>query len=154
MTDIEIVPFSQELAPHFTSLNTHWLQKYFVIEPVDRLMLGDPQQFFIDKGGFIFFARANGQVAGTFALLKETDSVYELSKMAVSEAFQGRAIGNRMMRFCIEKCRELGIRKLILYSNTLLKPAIHLYRKYGFVEVPVTNSVYKRSDIKMELVIQ
>ena len=34
--------------------------------------------------------------------------------------------------------------------NTALVPAIALYRKIGFVEVPV-DGVYARSDIKMKL---
>jgi tryptophan synthase alpha chain len=33
----------------------------------------------------------------------------------------------------------------------LLKPAIHLYKKYGFKEVPLGSSEYKRSNIKMEI---
>ncbi|MEJ7589030.1 MAG: GNAT family N-acetyltransferase, partial [Ferruginibacter sp.] len=91
--------------------------------------------------------------AGTFALLKENDTVYELSKMAVYEKFQGMKIGNRMLEFCITKAKQIGIVKIILYSNTILTPAIHLYKKYGFAEVPVTATIYKRSDIKMELVL-
>ncbi|MBC7887601.1 MAG: GNAT family N-acetyltransferase [Ferruginibacter sp.] len=153
-SNIEIIPFSEALAGHFTRLNTYWLEKFFVVEPVDHEMLGNPKQFFIDKGGFIFFATINKAIAGTFALLKESDKVYELSKMAVAEEYQGRKIGNRMIEFCIAKARELNIDKIILYSNTKLEPAIHLYKKYGFTEVPGTGSVYKRSDIKMELVIR
>ena len=151
--NIEIIPFSEELAIHFTRLNTDWLEKYFVVEPVDINMLGNPKDFFIDKGGFIFFAQLNGGIAGTFALLKESDSVFELSKMAVDEKYQGMKVGNRMLEFCIAKAKELNIAKIILYSNTKLKPAIHLYEKYGFIEAPIIHSIYKRSDIKMELVI-
>ena len=148
---MEIIPFSDELAHHFTSFNTAWLEKYFAIEPIDREMLGNPKQYFIDKGGHIFFAKIDDDIAGTFALLKESDSVYELSKMAVWEKYQGQKIGNRLMEFCIEKAKDLKADKLILYSNTMLGPAIHLYKKYGFIEVPITKSGYIRSNIKMEL---
>ena len=48
----------------------------------------------------------------------------------------------------------LGATKVILYSNTKLGPAIHLYQKYGFVEVPMGTSEYKRSNIKMEKTIK
>ena len=125
---MEIIPFSDELANHFTRLNTAWLEKYFVIEPIDKEMLGDPKQYFIDKGGHIFFAKINEDIAGTFALLKDSDSVYELSKMAVDENYQGQKIGNKLMEFCIGKARNLKADKLILYSNTRLEPAIHLYK--------------------------
>ena len=148
---MEIISFSDELAHHFTNLNKSWLEKYFVMEPIDSEMLGNPKQYFIDTGGYIFFAKVDDEIAGTVALLKESDSVYELAKMAVWEKFQGQKIGHHLMEFCIEKAKALKADKLILYSNTRLLPAIHLYRKYGFIEVPITKSDYVRSDIKMEL---
>ena len=154
MNDIvEIADYSDDLAHHFHDLNKAWLQKYFVVEPIDKEMLGNPKKFFIDKGGYIFFAKLNNEVAGTFALIKESDDVFELSKMAVNEKFQGKKIGNQMLDFCLQKAKELGAVKVILYSNTILAPAIHLYKKYGFTEVPIGNSEYKRSNIKMEKVL-
>ena len=151
---LEIIVYNERLAVDFKQLNEAWLQKYFEIEPIDVEMLSNPTQYFIDKGGYIFFAKLKGEIAGTFALLKESDSVYELSKMAVSESFQGKNIGNKLMEFAIAKATELKAAKIILYSNTKLGPAIHLYRKYGFVEVPVISSGYKRCNIKMELIIK
>ena len=148
---MEIVEYSNELARYFNDLNRAWLEKYFVVEPVDAEMLGNPKEYFIDKGGYIFFAKLDGEVAGTFALIKLEDGVFELSKMTVNEKFQGKKIGNRMLEFCLQKAKELGAYKVILFSNTILGPAIHLYRKYGFVEVPVGDSEYKRSNIKMEV---
>ncbi len=151
---VEIIAYNDSLAGAFKQLNEAWLQKYFEIEPIDVEMLGNPKQYFIDKGGHIFFAKVGGEIAGTFALLKSSDDVYELSKMAVDELFQGKKIGNRLMEFAIAKATELKAAKIILYSNTKLPPAIHLYRKYGFTEVPVISSGYKRCNIKMELIIQ
>jgi hypothetical protein len=37
---MEIISFSDELAHHFTRLNTAWLEKYFVIEPIDKRNAG------------------------------------------------------------------------------------------------------------------
>ena len=151
---LQIIAYNERLAVNFKQLNEAWLQKYLEIEPIDVEMLSNPTLYFIYKGGYIFFAKLAGEIAGTFALLKESDSVYELSKMAVAESFQGKNIGNRLMEFAIAKATELKAAKIILYSNTKLSPAIHLYRKYGFVEVPVISSGYKRCNIKMELIIQ
>jgi ribosomal protein S18 acetylase RimI-like enzyme len=44
----------------------------------------------------------------------------------------------------------MGGEELILYSNTSLKPAINLYEKFGFIEIPVGNSEYARCNIKMK----
>ena len=152
--NVHIIEFKDDHAVHFKNLNIAWLQKYFYVEPIDEKMLSNPKHYIIDKGGYIFFADVNNEIAGTFALMKVSDAVFELAKMAVDEKFQRKKIGNRMMEFAIEKGKALGARKLILFSNTMLGPAIHLYRKYGFVEAPLGNSEYKRSDIRMELSLQ
>ena len=149
--NILIIPFTDQLAVHFTNLNKAWVKKYFEIEPLDEKMLSNPKHYYIDKGGFIFFAMYNNEVAGTFALLKVSDTVFELSKMAVDEKFQGKNIGNAIMEFCLQEAKRLQLHKVILYSNTLLSPAIHLYQKYGFTEVPDFKSEYKRANIKMEI---
>ncbi len=152
--NFEILPYSDKLSNYFTQLNLAWVKKYFEVEPLDELMLSDPKKYVIDNDGFIFFAMVNGEVAGTFALLKQEGNTYELSKMAVDEEYQGKNIGNKIMIFCIEQAKRLEALKLVLYSNTKLGPAIHLYRKYGFYEIPVGNSGYKRSNIKMELTLK
>lgn len=147
---VEIIEFKDELAHHFKDLNIAWLQKYFYVEPIDEEMLSNPRKYIIEKDGHIFFATVNGKVAGTFALLKQEGGSFELGKMAVDEAFQGQKIGNKMLELCLQKAKDLGANKVILFSNTLLSPAIHLYKKFGFKEVPLGSTEYKRSNIKME----
>lgn len=151
--DIEIIPYREELAPAFRELNEAWLKKYFYIEPKDGEVLGDSQTHIIEKGGHIFFAKQGDEIVGTFALIPEEDGVYELGKMGVKEECQGKRIGNKLLQHCLEQANALGATRVILYSNTKLEPAIHLYRKYGFVEVAMGASDYKRSNIKMEKTI-
>ena len=150
LADLHIVPFQPNLAEYFKELNLAWVRKYFFVEPLDEEMLSHPQENIINKGGQIFFAQLNKEVVGTFALLKVQEGVFELSKMAVVEEMQGKKIGNQLLEFAIDQAKQLGAQKLILFSNTKLSPAIHLYKKYGFTEVPIGASEYKRSDIKME----
>lgn len=148
--ELTIIDYDPSLAVHFRDLNLAWLTKYFYVEAIDEEVLNNPQRHIIDKGGAICFVRLNGNIAGTFALIHRGDGVYELGKMAVDERQQGKGLGNALLRACFEKAERLGASKVILYSNTRLQPALHLYRKYGFREVPIGTSAYKRSDIKME----
>ena len=149
--DIEIIKFSDEYSKYFTDLNMAWLQKYFVVEPIDHEILSNPKKHILGQGGFIFFAKVNKQIAGTFALIKINETVYELAKMAVEERFQGKKIGNKLLEFCIEEGKRLKADKIILFSNKQLEPAIHLYKKFGFKEVPLGNTEYQRANIKMEV---
>ncbi|MGI8636394.1 MAG: GNAT family N-acetyltransferase [Segetibacter sp.] len=151
---MEIIDFDNSLVTDFRALNKAWLQKYFTVEPIDEAIFANPEKYIIDKGGYIFFVKIDDAIAGTFALMKIEEGVFELSKMAVAEAFQGKKIGNKMMEFCMKKAKELNADKVILYSNTRLKPAIHLYRKHGFKEVPLGTVEYKRANIKMEIDIK
>lgn len=152
--NITIIPFTESLAADFAALNKAWLTKYFEVEPLDEKMLGNPVKYYINEGGFIYFALLDGKIAGTIALLKVTDTVFELSKMAVDEQFQGKKIGNAMIAHCLQEGTRLHLEKIILYSNTSLGPAIHLYKKFGFKEIVGFKSEYKRADIKMELALK
>jgi ribosomal protein S18 acetylase RimI-like enzyme len=151
---VEIIPFSADLKEHIKTLNLEWLKKYFKVEPKDEIVLSDPQSEIIDKGGMIFYAKYNNQIIGTVSLIKIDDITFELSKMAVTDTIQGLGIGKKIMEHCLAVAKEQGIQKLILYSNRSLLPAIHLYEKYGFVEIALEDGVYERADIKMERIIR
>ncbi|KAF2337052.1 GNAT family N-acetyltransferase [Flavobacterium daemonense] len=147
---VEIIPFSPDLKEHIKTLNIAWLEKYFKVEEKDKLTLSNPQEEIIDKGGMIFYARYNSEILGTASLMKVDDSIFELSKMAVSDKAQGLGIGTKLLEHCFNVAKENNIKTLILYSNTILLPAIHLYRKFGFIEIPLEAGIYERADIKME----
>ena len=152
--EIEFLPYRAELKEYFVQLNLSWLEEYFVIEPYDQKVLEDCENEIIDNGGYIFFALQNKTVVGTFAFIKMGEGVYELSKMAVPKALRGQGIGNLMIRFSIRYAEQHHWRKLVLYSNTVLQNSIHLYRKYGYQEIPLeVDKPYERSDIKMELIL-
>lgn len=148
---IELIDYSEKYAANFHDLNIEWLEKYFYVEPHDKEVLQNPQEYIIGNDGYIFFARFNGEIVGTVALINEKEC-YELSKMAVSPKYQGLKIGQKLMDKCIQFSKEQGWEKIMLYSNRILTPAINLYRKVGFEEVELEKDVYyERADIKMVL---
>ena len=148
---IKIINYTEETKDFVKTLNYEWLEKYFRVEPGDVISLSDPQREILDKHGLIYYAKHNGAIVGTASLLRVDDEVYELGKMAVTSSAQGLGIGKALMEYCLDKAKELGIKKLILYSNTKLENAIHIYRKYGFIEIPLEPGHYERANIKMEL---
>ena len=150
---IEIISYQEKYEKDFYSLNIEWLNTFFYVEPFDEEVLGKPNTYIIDKGGHIFFALLNNEVVGTVALMPTNNlNLFELTKMAVSPKHRGHKIGQKLMQHCIEFAKKNGLKGLILYSNTILENAIYIYRKYGFVEIPIEeSSPYKRSNIKMEV---
>lgn len=148
---ISIVPYAEALRGDFKRLNYEWIEKDFTVEPSDERVLSDPQRHVLDKGGHIYFARAAGDIVGTCALIRVREDVYELAKMAVTASLQKQGIGAALLDHAVERSRELGASRLILYSNTLLAPAINLYFKKGFRVIPKTDHHNARANIKMEL---
>ena len=154
MPEISFRKFTSADATAFKALNIEWLETYFVVEAIDELVLSNPQTEIIDKGGFVFMAIIEEKTVGTFAYIKKEAGIYEFSKMAVSPALRGQGIGNQMMQFAICFAEQHRWKKILLYSNTILENSIHLYRKYGFHEVPLEkNVIYSRGNIKMEILL-
>ena len=148
---VEIIDFDSSYSKEFCDLNIEWLEAYFYVEPYDKEVLENPESYIIDKQGYIFFAKFNDEIVGTVALINDKEC-YELSKMAVSPKYRGLKIGQKLMDKCIRFSSEQGWDKIKLYSNTILTPAINLYRKVGFEEVELEKDVhYERSNIKMVL---
>lgn len=154
MPEVSFRKFSSTDAKDFKNLNIEWLETYFVVEEIDERVLSHPQTEILDKGGFIFMAQMEGKTVGTFAYIKKGEGIYEFSKMAVLPSLRGMGIGNSMMQFSIRFAEQHHWEKILLYSNTILENSIHLYRKYGYIEVPMEPEVlYSRGNIKMELTL-
>lgn len=149
---VNIIPYEEKYAFAFKQLNIEWLQQYFVVEPYDEYQLSHPSEEIINKGGYIFLAKEIETIVGTVALMKETDHSFELTKMSVTKNSQGKGISKLLMDACVKLAKDKKWDRLFLYSNTILVPAIQLYKRYGFVEISLeNNSHYHRTNIKMEL---
>jgi mannose-6-phosphate isomerase-like protein (cupin superfamily)/GNAT superfamily N-acetyltransferase len=147
---VEIIDYNDDLKQPIKTLNYEWLEKYFRVEAGDVVSLSNPSKEIIEKGCFIFYAKMNGEIVGTASLLKKTATVFELGKMAVTVNAQGYGIGKALITHCMNVAKQLLIQRLILYSNTNLATAIHLYKSFGFVEVALEPGLYERANIKME----
>lgn len=150
-TKVTIVDYTPAYQVYFRRLNEEWITQYFKMEEFDYKALDHPEEYIINKGGFIFIALYEGEALGTCALIRMDEHQYELAKMAVSPKAQGKNIGTLLGQAAIDKARDLGANTIYLESNTILKPAINLYRKLGFEKVTGIPSPYERCNIQMEL---
>jgi GNAT superfamily N-acetyltransferase len=149
--DVRVVDYAPHHHESFRALNLAWITKYFAVEDADRKALDDPESNILRSGGAIFMAEVDGELVGTCALIKCADGAYELAKMAVAPAAQGRGVGRALGEAAVARARVLGAPRVELLSNTVLAPALALYRSLGFVEVPLPRTDYRRANIKMVL---
>lgn len=152
--EVEIVPFSDCHREAFYELNRQWIERYWSLEPHDIEVLENPDKHILSQGGYIFVALYSGRPVGVCSLCKMDSSTgydYELAKLAVDTTILRKGIGRRLCEAVISKARSLGATTLFLESNTRLKPAIALYRKLGFKELPEFHPAYARGDIQMDM---
>lgn len=155
-TSIAIVDYAPRWRGDFARLNLEWLQRWFVVEPIDRAVLDDPETHLLAGGGRVLFAIARDadgheHAVGTVALLHEGGGVYELTKMAVSPELRGSGVGRLLMVAALDAFRALGGRELFLESSSKLAPALRLYESVGFRHrtAPRPGSHYARADVYM-----
>ncbi len=155
MKDIKIVDYTPFYAQAFKAINQQWIEQYFVMEEADHKALDHPQEYIIDKGGYIVMALCDNKPVGACALIKLHNFKYdyELAKMGILPEYRGLKIGWKLGQAVLEKARSIGAESLYLESNRKLTPALTLYGKLGFEEVFGLETPYERSDIQMAMML-
>jgi ribosomal protein S18 acetylase RimI-like enzyme len=146
-----VVSYRDELRAAFEQLNRDWIETYFVLEEADRAVFADPVVSVLSPGGQIFFVVEGEAVLGTCAVLRHNHDECEIAKMAVASSARGRGLGDMLMTAALDFARDIGVHRIVIVSNTVLSPALQLYRKHGFVEVPLAaEGRYRRANIRLE----
>jgi DNA-binding MarR family transcriptional regulator/N-acetylglutamate synthase-like GNAT family acetyltransferase len=151
---VQIINYQPRLKKYFKSLNYEWLKEYFEVEKEDEMLLSNPHEKIIQPGGFILFARLDGKIVGTTALIKHDKYTYELIKMAVKRNAQGHQAGRKLAIASIERAKNAGARRIVLLTNPRLTVAYNLYRSLGFIELSGDQpwaTPYQRGGIPMSL---
>jgi GNAT superfamily N-acetyltransferase len=86
----------------------------------------------------LYIAERDRDIVGSFALLVMHNLGHRgapsgvVEDVVVDPRLHGRGIGQAMMRFAIERCRDKGCYKLMLSSNAKRERAHVFYEKLGF----------------------
>ncbi len=148
---IEIVPYHTVHKQAYHDLNVNWMETtIWSFEPKDMDVLSNPEHHILNKGGEIFFALKNGVAVGTVTMKHTNAGQFELAKLIVSEEARGLGAGVGLCRALVDRFIARGGEKLFLETNSTLTPAIALYKRVGFVELPVPHRSYDRTDYYME----
>lgn len=152
---IEIITYESKYQPDFKRLNLEWLDGYGLTESHDIAMLDDPEGMIINANGMIFLAKDGDAIIGSAGIVQDHHHKedYELVKMFVSPAYRGKGLSKLLLDRCLQHARQLGARKMILFSSSKLQTALKLYEQYGFKHVDVTDSPFETADVRMELVL-
>lgn len=151
---MEIVEYDEKYKEEFRRLNIAWVKRFFVMEEGDYEVIDHIEEW-LDKGSMIFFAVESSKVYATCMALPLENGVWEICKLAANGQYTGTGAGSAVFKASMDYAIEQGAKKIMLISNTRLKPALHIYRKFGFQEVPLNKEYwgYDRADIQFEYIV-
>ncbi|HFI0634220.1 TPA: GNAT family N-acetyltransferase [Streptococcus suis] len=149
---MNIETYKPEYKEAFIAMNLAWIEEMFQVEDEDRMVLGSIEER-LANGGEIFFAiNDEGKIMASCMVAPLPSGEWEIEKFAAKKEFAGQGAGKACLQACMDFIKEKQIQKVIIVSNRKCVSAIHLYRKFGFIEIPVDKNKfpYERADIAFE----
>jgi GNAT superfamily N-acetyltransferase len=89
---------------------------------------------YVKPGGCFIIAEDNNSMIGMGALKILSKDEAEIKRMRVEPTLQRLGIGQKILNFLIIFAQDHGIKRIILDTSVLQKPAQQFYLKNGFIQ--------------------
>jgi putative acetyltransferase len=99
--------------------------------------------------GRLLLAEYEGQLAGCIALHKLESGICEMKRLYLRPQFRGKGLGRALAELIIREARQIGYERMRLDTvEPVMKDAVGMYRKIGFLEIdpycanPIAGALY------------
>lgn len=147
---MKIIPFEEKYRQDFIDFNTDWIVSNFgFLEEHDKETFEKIDEE-IKAGAMIFFAVENDIALATCMAVPMEGTTWEICKLGSNKKLPHKGAGSAVFKASMDWALSHGAERLFILSNSKLKPALHIYRKYGFKEIKLKDYEYIRGDIAFE----
>lgn len=147
---MKVIPFEERYRQDFINFNTDWIVSNFgFLEEHDKETFEKIDEK-IEAGAMIFFAVENDVALATCMAIPMEGTTWEICKLGSNKNIPHKGAGSAVFEEAMKWALNHGAERLFILSNSKLKPALHIYKKYGFKEIKFENYEYIRGDIAFE----
>jgi DNA-binding MarR family transcriptional regulator/N-acetylglutamate synthase-like GNAT family acetyltransferase len=79
-----------------------------------------------------WIAEKDGDIVGSVFLTAKSKTISKLRLLYVEPSARGLGIGSRLVSECVRFARQVGYKKMVLWTQSELDAARHIYKKVGF----------------------
>lgn len=147
---MKVIPFEEKYRQSFIDFNTDWIVSNFgFLEKHDKETFEKIDEE-MEAGAMIFFAVEDDIALATCMAMPLEGTTWELCKLGSNKNIPHKGAGSAVFEASMKWALDNGAERIFILSNSKLKPALHIYEKYGFREIKLDDYEYVRGDIAFE----
>lgn len=150
---MKITEYNARYKDSFIKFNTDWILDnfgYLEKEDIETFEKIDEE---LANGAMIYFAVEDDIPLATCMAKPMDANTWEICKLGSDKNRVHKGCGSAVFEAAMQWAIHRGAKRLFILSNSKLKPAIHIYKKFGFREIKLNDYEYARGDIAFELLI-
>jgi putative acetyltransferase len=141
-TDPLAIVYKVADTPHAFEAGAHLFQQYAQAIGIDLSFQGFTRELeslteqYGPPTGALLLAYHDEEAIGCVGIRALEGATAELKRMFVQPRYQGRKIGQELLQRILDIATNLGYKRVRLDTLSTMHGALHLYRQYGFYEIP------------------